>query len=156
MNTVLIPSLSDSNIHTSEPSSFTSFHHLKPTKSLSLYTIILSFNYRPATFFTNQKSKAEKITTIMKTKASLFTNMFRNKKATIETALKRRVKKTTNGWFACWRKFVMSMFWFVGGALTSLIGVPPCVFNSLAPIGLYEFFVLFSLFPAIGMEKSKF
>ena len=46
---VALFSWSDSNTHISEPSSFTSFHHRRPTKIL------------PETFFTNQKSNAPRI-----------------------------------------------------------------------------------------------
>lgn len=47
---VSLTSLADSNIHSSVPSSLTSFHHLNPTNNL------------PEIFLTNQKSNAEHIT----------------------------------------------------------------------------------------------
>lgn len=63
---VSLISLADSNIHSSVPSSFTSFHHLKPTNNL------------PEIFLTNQKSNAEHITIRINDNASP-NNEVRNK-----------------------------------------------------------------------------
>ena len=74
-----------SNFHSSEPSSFTSFHHLNPT------------NILPDTFLTNQKSREFKITTNIKIKASGTPKIPKNKNANIANPLKNIVKNTIPG-----------------------------------------------------------
>ena len=83
---VALFSCADSKIHTSLPSSLTSFHHLNPTSIL------------PDTFFTNQKSNAPKITTRINIKASDKPNIFKNRKNIIAQTLNIKVKKTITGW----------------------------------------------------------
>ena len=82
---VALFSWSDSNTHISEPSSFTSFHHRRPTKIL------------PETFFTNQKSNALSITTKINVRAWETPNKFNTIKRMIAIILNSKVKKTTAG-----------------------------------------------------------
>lgn len=82
---VALFSWSDSNTHISEPSSFTSFHHRRPTKIL------------PETFLTNQKSNALSITTRINVRAWETPNKFSTIKRIIAIILNSKVKKTTAG-----------------------------------------------------------
>ena len=83
-----------SNIHFSDPSSWTSFHHLNPTKIL------------PETFLTNQKSNALKMTTIIKTNASDIPNSLNNIKEAIARHLNNKVNNTMTGLCACCKKLL--------------------------------------------------
>jgi hypothetical protein len=109
--------------------------------------------YLPETFFTNQKSKAPKITTRIKTIASLNPKMPRNKKLTIDPILNNKVNKTTQGLFACCKKLVKST-----GSFAPVLEVP-----EFAPPSAPTSFTfpestppVFFPAPEIGIEKSKF
>lgn len=81
----------DSKIHTFVPSSWISFHHLRPT------------NNRPVTFFTVQKSKASKSTRTTNNKTELLKKL-PNRYIKTAANLKRKWKTNAIGCALCCNK----------------------------------------------------